>query len=253
MLQNNFKTEPLIIPLGEKRIFGELFSPTDGEKHPAVIFVHGYNSCYADFRGECEAFASNGFIAYALDFCGGSDRSKSSGLSTDMSVLTEKEELLAVIDYFAAMENVLPGKLFLLGGSQGGLVSGLAAEERRDVLGGMILYFPAYMIPDNWRPRFPTVEDIPEVLEFWGLRLGRRFFLDMRDLYTYEHVGGFSKPILIFQGDADQIVPLSSAEKTAKAYPNAKLVVLPGEGHGFSEKAIGGVIEQSLAFLNALL
>jgi len=164
MLQNNFKTEPLIIPLGEKRIFGELFSPTDGEKHPAVIFVHGYNSCYADFRGECEAFASNGFIAYALDFCGGSDRSKSSGLSTDMSVLTEKEELLAVIDYFAAMENVLPGKLFLLGGSQGGLVSGLAAEERRDVLGGMILYFPAYMIPDNWRPRFPTVEDIPEVL-----------------------------------------------------------------------------------------
>lgn len=253
MSQKNIKIEPLIIPCGEKKIFGELFTPADGKKHPAVIFVHGYNSCYADFRRECEAFAESGYIAYALDFCGGSDRSKSSGLSTDMSILTEKEELLAVIDHFASMENVLPGKLFLLGGSQGGLVSGLAAEERSDLLGGMVLYFPAYMIPDNWRPRFPTVEDIPEVLEFWGLKLGRKFFLDMRDLYTYEHVGGFSKPILIFQGDADAIVPLSSAEKTAKAYPNAELVVLPGEGHGFSAEALDGVIERALAFLNALV
>ena len=53
--------------------------------------------------------------------------------------------------------------------------------------------------------------------------------------------------------NADQIVPLSSAKRTAQAYPYAELVVLPGEGHGFSEDAIGGVIERSLAFLSALL
>ncbi len=252
-MEKPFRVEPLIIPCGEKRIYGELFTPSAQGNYPAAIFVHGYNSCYADFRKECEAFAENGFIAYALDFCGGSDRSKSSGLSTEMSILTEKEELLSVIDCFASMENVLPNKIFLLGGSQGGLVSGLAAEERIETLAGMILYFPAYGIPDNWRPRFTTEADIPDVLEFWGLKLGRKFFLDMRDLHTYEHVGKFPNPILIFQGDADVIVPLSSAEKTAQAYPNAELVVLPGEGHGFSEKALDGIIDRSIAFLKALV
>lgn len=246
---SEFTVSPLTIPCGAKKIYGELYTPAASGPFPAVIFVHGYNSCYADFRGECEALARNGFLSYALDFCGGSDRSKSSGDSTEMSILTEKEELLAVIDHFAAMETVLPGKLFLLGGSQGGLVSGLAAEERADVLAGMILYFPAYGIPDNWRPRFPTAEDIPEVLEFWGLRLGKKFFLDMRDLHPYDHVGAFPKPILIFQGDADAIVPLASAEKTARAYKNAELVILPGEGHGFSAAAMEGVIGRSLAFL----
>lgn len=43
------------------------------------------------------------------------------------------------------------------------------------------------------------------------------------------------------------------AEKTVQAYPNAELVILPGEGHGFSEKALDDIINRSLGFLRTLV
>lgn len=42
-------------------------------------------------------------------------------------------------------------------------------------------------------------------------------------------------------------------EKTVQAYPNAELVILPGEDHGFSEKALDDIINRSLGFLRTLV
>ena len=237
------RTEEKTIQTGDKSIFGCIWYPAAPGKRPAVILSHGYNGCHSDFDRECRFFAQNGVIAYSFDFCGGSVHSRSSGRSTDMTLFTEKADLLAVIDAVSRMDSADPDALFLLGGSQGGLVTALAAEERSDRLRGMILYFPAFNIPEDWRSRFRSAEEIPETYPFWGLTLGRDFFVSMRDFVPFGHVGGFPGPVLIFQGDQDQIVPLAVAQQAAQVYPQAKLTVLPGEGHGFSPAAAARVME----------
>lgn len=250
-MQYEFKTQELTIPAGERSIYGRIWLPVTEETCPAVILSHGYNGCHSDFNSECAYFARNGFIACSFDFCGGSTRSKSSGKSTDMTVFTEKEDLLAVLDYIAAMPCSDSGTIFLMGGSQGGLVTALATEERMEQVRGMVLYFPAFNIPDDWRRNFTKAEDIPETLDFWGLTLGRNFFLSMRDFSAYDCIGSFPKEVLILQGDEDRIVAPAVAGRAAEKYAHAELVILKGEEHGFSPEGAKTAMEKALQMMQS--
>lgn len=243
------KKEEIMVEANGRQVYGLGYMKDDDKKHPAIIMCHGYNGAHTDFTNECIYFAQNGYVAYAIDFCGGSGRSKSSGASTDMTIFTEKEDLLAVFDYVAEMDNVDPEQIYLFGGSQGGLVAAMAAEERADKVKGLALYFPAFNIPDNWRGNYKTEAEIPETVDFWGLMLGKNFFASMRDFYTFDNVGDFTNKVLIVQGDKDAIVPLSVAKQIEKHYSNAELVVLPGEGHGFTPVGAKKAMEKVLEFM----
>lgn len=243
------KSAERIIRAGEKAIYGRIWYPATDGKRPAVILSHGYNGCHTDYDADCRLLAQNGFIAYSFDFCGGSTRSRSTGKSTDMTLFTEKADLLDVFDHFAAMDPVDKDAIFLLGGSQGGIVTALAAEERADQAAGLILNFPAFNIPDDWRNRFGSAENIPETYEFWGLTLGRNFFLSMKDFVAYDHIGGFRGPVLILQGDKDGIVAVSVAQRASRTYTHAELVILQGEGHGFSAQGAKTAMEKTLQLI----
>ncbi len=186
---------------------------------------------------------------YAYDFCGGSARSKSSGKSTDMTIFTEKEDLLTVFNYIQGLENVNPEQMFLFGGSQGGFVTSLVAEELKEKTKGMILYFPALNIPDDWRRNYPETDKIPEVTDFWGLQLGKEFFLSIHDFYTFDNIGSYPNDVLIIYGDKDNIVPYDAMLKAEKAYNSAELVVLENEGHGFSSTGGKKAMEMVLDFM----
>ncbi len=244
-------SEEIMVKANGREVYGKGYMPNDDKKHPAIIMCHGYNGAHSDFTQECIYYAQNGFVAYAIDFCGGSGRSKSSGKSTDMTIFTEKEDLLAVFDYVCTMDNVDPEQVYLFGGSQGGLVAAMATEERADKVKGLALYFPAFCIPDNWRDNYKTEAEIPETVDFWGLQLGRNFFVSMRDYYPFEELGKYSEKVLIIQGDKDNIVPLSVAQEAKDKYSNAELVVLPGEGHGFTPAAGKTAMEKVLEFLKS--
>ena len=243
--------EELIIKKNDKEIYGKLYMPKEEGMYPAVILSHGYNGCNADFVNECKYYTQNGYIAYAFDFSGGSTRSKSKGSSTEMTIFTEKEDLLVVFHYIKNMNNVDKANIFLFGGSQGGLVTALAAEECKDELKGMALYYPALNIPDDWRRNYASEDDIPETIDFWGLKLGECFCKSMREFYTFDNIGGFDKEILIIHGDKDAIVPLNYAEKAVKHYSNAELVVLQGEGHGFTPQGAKKAMELVLDFMKS--
>ena len=50
-------------------------------------------------------------------------------------------------------------------------------------------------------------------------------------IHAEDAIVRFHRPVLLVHGDADEAVPLSCSEETAKAYENAKLVVIPGDTH----------------------
>ncbi len=247
--RNFLKSDETMVEGNGREVYIKGYLPNDDKKHPAIIMCHGYNGSHADFTNECIYYAQNGIIAYSIDFCGGSGRSKSSGKSTDMTIFTEKEDLLAVFDYVSKLDNVDTDNIYLFGGSQGGLVAALAAEEVADKVKGLALYFPAFNIPDNWRGNYKTVEEIPEVVDFWGLNLGKNFFVSMRDFYTFDNIGNFKNKVFILSGDKDNIVPLATVQQAQKKYSNAELVVLQGEGHGFTPAAAKTAMEKVLNFM----
>lgn len=243
--------EELIIKDGEKEIYGKIYKPAKDGEYPAIILSHGYNGCNSDFAKECRYYAENGYVAYAYDFCGGSTKSKSSGKSTDMTILTEKADLIAVFNYIKTLDIVNKEEIFLFGGSQGGLVTALACEELKSEVKAMILYYPALNIPDDWRKNFKSAEEIPDTYDFWGLKLGKNFFTSIRDFYTFDNIGGFDKNVLIIHGDKDAIVSLNYSEQAKSKYPSLELVVLPGEGHGFTPNGGTTAMNKVLAFMKA--
>lgn len=217
-------------------------------RFPVVIFSHGYNGSKADFDSSAQYLMRNGIGAITFTFCGSGASDKSGFATTDMTLFTEKEDLSAVMDYAKSLR-WFNGSLFLLGGSQGGMVSAMAAEERAADVKGMVLLFPGLCIPDDWNSRYPTDASVPDIIPWWGVNLGRDFVLSMRDLDIYAKMAEFTKPVLLMHGTNDDIVPISYSQRAANTYPNAQLITYTGEGHGFTPNTMRDVEEKLLAFI----
>lgn len=239
------------ISYGDRVIYGKLYMPEGQGIFPAIIMSHGYNGSANDWDRECEYYSRNGYIALSYDFTGGSTGSRSKGLlSNEMTIFTEKEDLIAVFEYLINTCRVDKEKVFLFGGSMGGLVTALTAEEKKDNVKAVILYYPALCIPDNWRDNYKTINEVPEIFDFWGLSLGRGFVESIRDFYTFDNIGTFEGKVFIIHGDEDEVIPLLYSDKAMGAYKDARLMILKGEGHGFSSEGADFAMKEVLKFMN---
>lgn len=249
VLQSNFSTTR-----DGLRIGGFLFTPegVKGRK-PAVIFCHGLDGSWKDTEPYARAATTAGYVSCCFDFCGGPQGpSISEGDRSDNSVLTEVQDLKAVYQAVSAREDVDPGKVFLMGGSQGGLVAALYAAENPSVVAAMGLMFPAFNLPDLVRFYIAVyyegdLDKVPESITYSGHTFGRKYAVDVYDMHPSDLIGAYEGPVLILHGDNDQLVPLSSSQSALQIYKDATLFILEGEGHGFSaagtEKAIGYLLD----------
>lgn len=230
-MEYNVSVREMPIELADRKIYGKLFAPENKSgKLPALILSHGCNSSHADVSDLAEAAAGEcGILAYCYDFCGGSSYSKSSGSSLDMSVSSEISDLKEVIRFVKNLEISDGENIFLYGESQGGLVSALAADE---TIKNLYLLYPAFCIPDNWKDR-----RISDKIIFMGMHLSQKFCDGLPKYDVFEHIEKYGGNVTIFHGDNDSIVDISYAKKAAESFPNAKLEIFNGEGHGFSPEA----------------
>ena len=241
------------IHIGTKTIFGRMYCPQNSGKHPVLIFSHGHNGTGDAFDEDCRYYTDLGFVCYWYDFCGGSVNSRSTGDSKEMTLYTERQDLLDIIEHFSSLPFIDPDRIFLFGGSQGGMVTLLTAEEIPDQIAGIIVYFPALCIPDDWKKKFPDLNNIPETIEFWGLTFGSCFPTSIHDLDPFKSFGKYSGPVLIIHGDQDPVVPLSYSVRGRACYSNVRLYIFPGEGHGFSSDGNEEARAVSTLFLTRVL
>ena len=153
--KNKIRTETFCCKRGELTIRGKLYRPgkeaAETEKLPIAIFSHGFMANQGMMKGYAKAAAALGYAALTYDFCGGCLVGKSDGKTTDMSVLTEVEDLLAVLAWAKGQDFADPGRIVLAGASQGGFVSALAAARLGDEVKKLVLFYPALCIPDDAR------------------------------------------------------------------------------------------------------
>ena len=218
------------------RIFGMMYyNSTASEKQPAVILSHSSSLTHEAMKGYASAIAKMGFAAYCFDFCGGSDKSKSDGKTDEMTVFTEVEDLRAVVKTVKSLDYVDSSNVCLFGSSQGGLVSALLADECPDDFAGMILFYPAFNIPE-------MVKMFSGFGDFGGMMsMSEAYINSIKDFDVWSHIGKFSKPVCIIHGTADMIVPISNSVKAVGLYPSATLNKIEGANHGFNAANLGSM------------
>lgn len=236
-------------------IYGEIYIPEGAEEPmPAVIFSHGYGGTHSIGAPYAQALAQRGFVACCYDFRGGSNSSRSDGSPLEMSVFTEKADLEAVLSMMQSLDYVDDERIFLMGTSQGGMVSAMAGAAHPDEVRGMMLLYPAFCIPENARARFSALESVPAQVSFFSwLTVGRRYVEDVWDYDVYADIAGYEKNVLILHGDRDRIVNLSYSRQAVEAYLAAELKVIEGAGHGFSGGDFDLAMEYILDYLSKQL
>lgn len=241
--------DTLWVSRGARRIFGLYHKPAGEGRHPLAIIAHGFNGTHDAGKAYFRALADMGYACYALDFPCGSIHSRSDNNTMNMSALDERADLMATVRYFRSRPDVDTSRIVLIGESQGGFVSALTAAQMKDTISRLVLVFPALCIPANWNRTYPTEADIPEVTRLWEVPMGRRFFLELRDMDVFSIIPAYRGPVQIVQGDADRVVSIEDSRRAASLYNGARLHIIAGAGHGFRPKEQ----EESLGVITAFL
>ena len=232
-------------------IYGVALVPDeDASTFPTVIISHGFSGTYEDSLVYGRRLARNGIAAYCFDFCGGSTDSKSDGDTRDMSVVTEEKDLLAVVSQIRGESFVDASRLFLMGESQGGFVSGLVAAQIPDEVRGLVLLYPAIDIVNQAHALFATKEGITET-ELWGMDLGTCYYADVWDIDPYAELVKYTGDVIIFHGTEDSVVNISYSRELVKRYASATLVEIDGADHGFWGDDARSVADQTVEFVQA--
>ena len=238
-------------------IKGTVFLPKGKTNCPIAVISHGFMANQMFSQIHAQNLAKMGYAAFCFDFCGGTLVGSSDGDSTDMSVLTEAEDLKAVIEFAKEQSYTDENELVLLGCSQGGFVSAIVAAEMKEEVDALILLYPALCIPDDARSgemmfaKFDP-QNVPETFWCGPMKLGRRYVTDVIEMDPYEIIHQYTGKVLIIHGNQDKTVDISYALRAVETYSqagaDAELKIIDEGGHMFfrpthAYKALGYIRE----------
>lgn len=198
-------------------------APQSGQVTSAVIFLHGYGADGADLLGLAdplaphlpdtafhapdapEACAGNGFGCqwFPIPWLDGStEEAAAAGMAA------AADDLNAYIDGVIAAEGLEPGRVALVGFSQGTMMALHVALRREAELAGVVAFSGRLLRPE-------------------------RLMTEMK----------VKPPVLLIHGDADPMVPFDDMRKAAEALVEAGVEtyahVMKGTGHGISPDGLG--------------
>ena len=238
-------------------IKGTVFLPKGKTDCPIAVISHGFMANQMFSQIHAQNLAKMGYAAFCFDFCGGTLVGSSDGDSTDMSVLTEAEDLKAVIEFAKEQSYTDENELVLLGCSQGGFVSAIVAAEMKEEVDALILLYPALCIPDDARSgemmfaKFDP-QNVPETFWCGPMKLGSQYVTDVIEMDPYEIINQYTGKVLIIHGNQDETVDISYALRAVETYSQAgadvEMKIIDEGGHMFfrpihAYKALGYIRE----------
>lgn len=236
-------------------IAGKHFSMDPARTAPSIIISHEFGLSMHSTARYAKKLYPSGYHVFIYDFPGsGAGRSKGRD-STEMSVLSEVDDLDMVFQYVKSRPYTDPQHIILIGASQGGLVSALYAAEHPDEVEKLVMYYPALNIPDDARHGNMLGKKIdplhvPSTFRTMGVRLGRKYVMDASKLDPWKEICTYAGPVLICQGEKDRIVNPEYARRAQSEYPHALLRDFQGAHHLFLlPSSVKRAVNETLHFL----
>ena len=206
------------------------------DRCPLVIVLHGFtsNKEKGHTLAACRAMREVGCATLRFDLYG---HGESGGKFRDHTLYKWISNTLAVLEYARTLDFVTD--IYLSGHSQGGLTAALVGGMAPDLVKGMILRAPAFMIPRCAREGsmlgkgFDPLRVPREAEILPGMVLGGSYIRVAQTLHVEDAVDRFPGPVLLLHGDADDVVPLADSVEAAGRYRDCQLAVISGETHHF--------------------
>lgn len=235
---------------GKRRVYGRSYIP-DGQadKLPLIICGHRYGETADSWEPYALCLVEHGFLVHAIDFGGACTQSRSEGETWEMTVSTEVEDMQCALVSMMQDPRIDPHHIFLMGASQGGVVASLVASKQKDNIKGLILLFPAFVIPYMARTFFPDEASIPERYDLWGVIVGKGYFQEAYRADYYPLIKAYAGPVLLLHGNKDQAVPHGFSKRALKHYVQATLHIIDGADHGFEGPHFEEAMQEILHFL----
>ncbi len=217
------------------------------ENHPndqvrPLILCHGFTSDMRSVYADAKELMKDGYVCYIFDFCGGGFETISDGnFHSEMTPLTEIDDLNDVVQFVQKDTDVDSNLLTLIGYSQGGFVSAVYASRHPEIIERLILNYPAFCIPDDARKGSMQIiqfdpNNIPDFIGEGKMRLNGEYARSVLHFQMYEEIKNYKGNVLLNHGDADEIVPISYSNQAKEVYGACcEYHVLKGAPHGFHE------------------
>jgi len=228
-------------------IDGQLFVPSDGSKHPGIIFVHGgpfrqmlLNWHYMDYYSNAYAvnqyLASRGFVVLSVNYrCGiGYGHDFNFPAHWGPTGAAEYQDVVAGARFLQRDPHVDAKRIGIWGGSYGGYLTALALARNSDVFKAGVDFHGVH----DWSL------DIENPV--WGLtnQLKRYQQYDTRAMMKLawesspdSAISSWRSPVLLIQGDDDRNVEFHQmvdlVERLRPAGVAFDQLVIPNEIHGF--------------------
>ena len=228
----------------------------DGERPPLLVHVHGgpTSEVEPELDLEVQFFTSRGFAYADVNYRGstGYGRAFRESLYGRWGVV-DVDDAVAVAEHLVERGLADPDRLLISGGSAGGWTA-LCALTFRDVFATGSSYFgvsdlePFAETTHKFESKYldALVGPWPEAADLWAERSPVR------------HAERLSSPLLILQGDEDEVVPPAQAEVIVQALESKGLpyayLLFEGEQHGFRKvENISRGLSAELTFYGTIL
>ena len=213
----------------------KLCRPDSGAaRFPVVVYLHGVTGDMEERQNVavCRAMNRVGFGTLRLDLYG---HGTSGGEFRNHTLWKWISNALTAIQYTLSLPEVT--QVWLAGHSQGGLTAMLAGHMMRDRLAGLLLFSPAWMIPEAARRgNLLGIRFDPEHLPLDGAAgsnypVGSNYIRVAQTIHAEDAIHGFRKPVFLIHGSADATGPIDWSEALSKMYRRCTYVRIPDETH----------------------
>lgn len=183
-----------------------------------------------------EKLQEKGLATVRFDFNG---HGESEGPLDNMSIYNELEDYHAVIQYvfdnFKGLDH-----LYLIGHSQGGVLSSMMAGFYADKVDKLVIMSSAATLVDDARIGTCMGIDydphhIPEKIDFKDFKLNDWYFRTAKFINMYDVARTYQGPTLILHGAEDKIVNNYASRHYHAVIPNNEFHLIPDSDHGLHQ------------------
>ena len=225
----------------QRRIQGWIVTPPDfdaDKKYPLILEIHGGPFAnYGDrFAAEMQLYAAAGYVVLYLNPRGSTSYGQAFGnLIHHAYPGNDFDDLMSGVDAVIARGNIDPDRLFITGGSGGGVLTawsiGKTQRFRAAVVAKPVINWYSFVLTADaynffykyWFPGFPW-EHPDHYLARSPLSL----------------VGNIETPTMLLTGEADYRTPISESEQLYQALQlrgiDSVMVRIPEAGHGITAR-----------------